>query len=248
MSEQFSNISLYIPHIFPNFTKEDVKEIFENQKIGKVSNVDFVSKMGRDGKPYNAAYVHFEFWCDNISNRNFQSRVCDPNKEARIVYDEPWHWIVLENKARKYAPGERKPCIDLSSLNPAASKPAKVVDNSWPALPSKPVAKPTLAANDADFLELIEDLAQCEYDEEDTEFKQFINEMDECVDAMEEDDRHLASVDTRYLQALEEENAYFRSEMQLVNIRIMELSNSLYNEQVKANTLAEALRMVSIKN
>ena len=102
MSAQISNISLYIPHVFPNYTKEDVQQVFENQKIGKVSHVDFVSKMGKDGKPYNAAYIHFEFWCDTIANRNLQARICDPTKEARIVYDEPWHWIVLENKARKY--------------------------------------------------------------------------------------------------------------------------------------------------
>lgn len=262
MSAQISNISLYIPHVFPNYTKEDVLSVFENQKIGKVSYVDLVSKMGQDGKPYNAAYIHFEFWCDTIANRNFQTRICDPTKEARVVYDEPWYWIVLENKARKYAAGERKPRIDLSDLKPAvAAKPSTVlkpvqllkpaqllkqVATQWQALQSK--HEPELAEDDADYLELIEDFASGEYDPEDTEFKQLIKEMDECEAAMEEDDQHLTSVDIRYLQSLEEENAYFRNEMQLVNIRNMELNNSLYNEQVKANALAEAIRLVSNKN
>ena len=227
MSAQISNISLYIPHVFPNYTKEDVTEVFENQKIGKVSHVDFVSKMGQDGKVYNAAYIHFDFWCDTIANRNFQARICDPAKEARIVYDEPWHWIVLENKARKYAVGERKPRIDIGDLQ---VKP-KVV-NDWIEI-------------DADFLELIGEMAT---DEEDTEFKQLINEMDECEADMQEEDQYLTSIDARYIQTLEEENSRYYNEIYQMNIRIMELNNSLYLEQVKSNALAETIRMVSIKN
>lgn len=262
MTAIISNISLYIPHVFPNYNQEDVLLVFENQKIGKVSHVDFVSKMGQDGKPYNAAYIHFEFWCDTIANRNFQARICDPTKEARVVYDDPWYWIVLENKARKYAAGERKPRIDLSDLKPAvAAKPSTVlkpvqllkpfkmlkqVATQWTALQTNP--EPKLAEHDDDYLELIDDFATGEYDPEDTEFKQLINEMDECEAAMEEDDKYLTSVDVRYLQSLEEENAFFRNEMQLANIRNMELNNSLYNEQFKANALAEAIRLVSNKN
>ena len=85
-------------------------------------------------------------------------------------------------------------------------------------------------------------------DEEDAEFKQLIDEMDECVASMEEEDQHLTSVDARYIQSLEQENAYFRNEMQMANIRMMQLNNSLYNEQAKSNALAEAIRMVSLKN
>jgi len=260
MSAQFSNISLYIPHVFPNFTKEDVMEVFENQKIGKVSHVDFVSKMGQDGKAYNAAYIHFEFWCDTIANRNFQARICDPTKEARVVYDEPWYWIVLENKARKYAAGERKPRIDLGlSSKPVVVAPKPAVakqsvatyESEWPTFPhvqpraSVPAPEFAKAALDADLLELIEDLVE---DEEDAEFNQLISEMDECVASMEEEDQNLTSVDARYIQTLEQENAYFRNEIQMANIRMMQLNNNLYNEQVKSNALAEAIRMVSLKN
>jgi hypothetical protein len=114
MSTTFSNISLYIPHIFANYTKEDVTKVFENL-LGKVKNIDFVLKLGKDYKEYNAAYVHFEYWYDTTAARNFQTRVLDPNLEARLVYDEPWFWIVLENKAQKYIPGNRKPRIELDT-------------------------------------------------------------------------------------------------------------------------------------
>jgi hypothetical protein len=276
MSAQIANISLYIPHVFPNFTKEDIIAIIEEQSIGKVSHVDMVTKMGQDGKQYNAVYVHFEFWCDTITNRNFQARVCDPKQEARIVYDGPWYWIVLENKARKYTPGERKPRIDLSDFNTtttqkAATSWAAIVEPKPVAFPvlkhtaPKPVAAPKPAVQveeepicpklaledlmtDAEMSALIDEFVS--YDDE-AEFNKLVEdieierEMDECEAAMEEDDKHLTSVDVRYIQTLEQENAYYRAELSNNNIRIMELNNSLYNEQIKSNALAEAIRLVA---
>jgi hypothetical protein len=132
MSNVFTNISLYIPHIFANYTKEDVITVFENL-LGKVKNIDFVLKLGKDYKEYNAAYVHFDYWYDTTTARNFQARVLDPNLEARLVYDEPWFWIVLENKAQKYTPGQRKLRIELDT-------PVKVSNTSM-----LPIA-PTLSA------------------------------------------------------------------------------------------------------
>jgi len=109
------NISLYIPHIFANFDKDFVKSMFE--ELGKVSHVDFVAKMGEDGRSYNAGYIHFEYWYNTVYAVNFQSRVLDSNETVRFVYDEPWYWIVLENKSRKFASGgERKIRIDIGDL------------------------------------------------------------------------------------------------------------------------------------
>jgi hypothetical protein len=275
MSAQIANISLYIPHVFPNFTKEDVIAIIEEQSIGKVCNVDMVSKMGQDGKQYNAVYVHFEFWCDTITNRNFQARVCDPNQEARIVYDTPWYWILPENKARKYTPGERKPRIDLSDFNTTTTQKA----TSWAAIVAKPVTfkpvpvlkhvaapKPVAAQvqveedpicpkltledlmTDTEMNDLIYEFVSSN---EEAEFNKLAvdieneREMDECEVAMEEEDMHLTSVDVRYLEALEQENTYYRNEVSALNIRIMELNNSLYNEQIKSCALADAVRLIA---
>lgn len=240
MSAQIVNISLYIPHVFPNYKQGDVAEVFESQKIGKVSRVDFVAKMGKDGKAYNAAYIHFEFWCDTIANRNLQARICDPTKEARIVYDEPWHWIVLENKARKYAAGERKPRIDLGTTTKSVAKQTAAYESEYPTFPFVQPRASVPAFAPAPLASALQEFPE---DEEDTEFKQLIEEMDECVASMEEEDAHIISIDARYLQTLEEENAYFRGEMQMANIRMMQLNNSLYNEQVKTNALAEAIRV-----
>ena len=109
-----SNISLYIPHVFSNFTSEYIANIFESMDIGKVNHVDLVAKIDKHGKAYNSAYIHFEYWFSSIIAQNFQDRVLDPNKEARIIHDDPWYWIVMENTAKKHNPGERKMRINLT--------------------------------------------------------------------------------------------------------------------------------------
>jgi len=109
-----ANISLYIPHVFPNFTEGYIASVFEDLEIGCVDHVDLVSKLDNSGKPYNAAYIHFKYWYSGPIAENFQARVQDPSKEARIVHDDPWYWIILENTTKKNEPGARKACIDLS--------------------------------------------------------------------------------------------------------------------------------------
>jgi hypothetical protein len=109
------DLSLYIPHVFPNFEKEYVAGVFEDMEFGIVDHVDLVAKMDKNGKTYNAAYIHFSEWFNTTAVANFQERVINPDREARIVHDDPWFWIVLENKAKKYEPGARKPTLDLST-------------------------------------------------------------------------------------------------------------------------------------
>ena len=97
MSAINHNLSLFIPHVFPNITKDRMMNAFADASLGTVKRIDFVPKFSRDDKMYYSAYIHFESWSDNIIAANFQQRVLNPEKEARIVYDDPWYWIVLEN-------------------------------------------------------------------------------------------------------------------------------------------------------
>lgn len=113
---QSTVMSLFIPCVFGNVTKEFMIKTIEFQGLGKVKNIDFVEKMGKNGNTYNSAFVHFEYWYDNIASVNFQERVKNPDKEARIVYREPWFWACFENKGKKHIPGERKEIINLTDL------------------------------------------------------------------------------------------------------------------------------------
>jgi len=292
----YQNISLYIPHIFANFSKEFVAKVFEDLNIGNVKNIDFVSKFGQDGKEYNAAYIHFNEWYDTIAARNFQSRVMDSKMEARVVYDEPWYWIVLENKARKYVPGERKPRIDLGTASisqasahkptvkttvettpaPKKYKPSEAIDiNKAPVKieAKKPEAtKPTPVKLETEFaavevqtelLAIEDELAWVdELLKEDAEQYEFIEaeinaqeEMMDDVEALiEEDDKYLIQIDSRYVQALEEENQNVQSLQEQIASLQQQLAvaaahqwnteSALRTEQIKSQALAEVIQML----
>jgi hypothetical protein len=264
MSATIQNISLYIPHIFANYTKEDVAKVFDDQNIGNVKNIDFVSKMSQDGKVYNAAYIHFEEWYNTIVSRNFQARVLDTSKEARLMYEEPWYWIVLENKARKFVPGERKPRIIIDAESaPLPSTPVKatIADSiDWTMAPVKGKAPKKVVTSlpvptKLDFTEPFPALSSAKkvptpsVNEEEMAWVDSLMEeqdaqMDELEAAMEEEDNCLISVDRRYIQALEEENANCRllcDQYFAEYCKAMELYKS---EAIKAQALAEAIQMI----
>lgn len=225
------NISLYIPHIFANFSKEYVANVFEDQSIGKVKNIDFISKLGQDGKPFSAAYIHFDNWYENTGSLNFQQKVINPNKEAHLMYEDPWYWIVLENKARKVVSGDRKPRIDLGNF-PAisTSQVTPVKEKEQKNCPNAPVkAKSYSQAVDKSLQASFE----AAMDKIDSEMEEVLDEMDAIEDVMEEEDQYLVSIDSRYVETLEFENMDLQSQL-------MYYKNALCVEQIKTQTLAEA--------
>jgi hypothetical protein len=114
---QSTVMSLYIPHVFGHITKDFMTKTIEFQGLGKVKNIDFVEKLNKNGKISTSAFVHFDYWYDNTCAIHFQERVKNPDKEAKIVYREPWFWACFENKGKKHIPGERKEIINLTNLN-----------------------------------------------------------------------------------------------------------------------------------
>lgn len=89
--------SLYIAHVFKNINKKRIAQLFEKLSLARIKGIDFVTKIGKDGKPYNSAYIHVDYWFDNSSAKNFQEKIRSDAKEALLVYDDPWYWIVNEN-------------------------------------------------------------------------------------------------------------------------------------------------------
>lgn len=106
-------MSIYIPHVFPNIDEERIMDIFQKLGIGQVSYVDFIGKFDRNGNVYNAVYVHFDHWRVTQATINLQKKILDPTQEARLVYDDPWYWVLLENTGKKQVINGRKPCINL---------------------------------------------------------------------------------------------------------------------------------------
>lgn len=118
-------MSLYIPYVSSEVTKEQVAYVFESNLFGEISRVDFISKTDYNNHYYNAVYIHFKEWKNSIMVHHFQEKLVDyMNKKTenmvRVVYDDPYYWNVFINKSSltKYVSGsgERKMCLDLSDF------------------------------------------------------------------------------------------------------------------------------------
>lgn len=235
------NISLYIPHVFPNFDKEYVAKAFKN--IGDVSQIDFVAKQDRNGGNYNAVYVHFNKWYTNKKATAFYDSVVDESKEARLCHDEPWYWIVLPNTAKKYVPGERKPRIDLGESKaistaktpvkePAAPKlcPDAPQKRSYADAGVKPVEKPVI--------EEVKQSLEVSFDEVAAFEAEFEAEMDEIEEFLESEDENLVRIDGRYVQAIEEENWGMRAEIAQLRAALINLDMMYQAEAAKVRAFS----------
>jgi hypothetical protein len=215
------NISLYIPHVFPNFDKEYVARAFNN--IGEVSQIDFVAKQDRNGSNFNAVYVHFNKWYTNNEATAFYDSVIDDTKQAQLTHDNKWYWIVLPNTAKKYVPGDRKQRLDLGQISTSNIAPtlfatpvkASATEKVCPCAPMK-----------RSYTEL-----QAEFEAEMNEIEEMIDaedEMDEIEEMIDAEDETLVSIDGRYVQGIEEENWSLRAEIARLRGAILNLEH-MYN-------------------
>ena len=94
------HMSLYIPRVLHSVTKQRMADILMHMQLGVVGRIDVVPV----NSTYYAAYVHFDWWFDNVTSRSFQERVRDKEKQAWLTYQEGagGYWIVLENKSAKH--------------------------------------------------------------------------------------------------------------------------------------------------
>ena len=125
MMNKYSNASdftsIFIPRVFANITKERITHIVENVvPLGGVERIDIVEI---DEKT-NRVWIHFTHWYDTEFVNEFKKLLLDETKQAKIVYDEPWFWIVLKNTHR-LANGLPKIRLDLEEPTPPVSSPPK---------------------------------------------------------------------------------------------------------------------------
>jgi hypothetical protein len=252
-----------------------VASVFEKCLIGKVEHIDFISKLGKDGKTYNAAYIHFEYWFENSTAERFQERILDEKKEARLVYDDPWYWIVLENKARKFIPGDRKPRIDLgdSTLEDTSANTLNpIYSEEYYALGQKKFLEEMAIEKEEFQEEFQEDLSKMlvEMSEEVSSAKMLVemseevssakiqDEMAECQAAMEEDfemaECQAAMEDCE--QYMQEDDQFIASfdwryvqqleqENMSIRMQLSHLQSALFAEQTRVQTLFDSLKIVS---
>jgi len=90
-------MSLFIPAVFKNITKERIISAFEKVKLGRVSQVNFIEK----NEKFNSVHIRFSHWNNTDASRIFQEKI-KTSEGAKLVYDDPWHWVVLEYKQKDY--------------------------------------------------------------------------------------------------------------------------------------------------
>jgi len=91
------SFSVCIPRIFNNIPTSKIVNTFEVLDIGKVEKVDIIMKIGKNGEPIKMAFVHFTEWYNNSTAFNLRNKIENPHEDAKLVYDDPWYWIILPN-------------------------------------------------------------------------------------------------------------------------------------------------------
>jgi topoisomerase-4 subunit A len=99
MSEFDSNLSFYIPMVFPKHANVDfVTEAFHDAKIGEITRVNF-EKSGNGYNKYYKAYVYFN-WIENDMAYGIQSHLLN-NKQTYFTFNNRirnGYWIIKKNK------------------------------------------------------------------------------------------------------------------------------------------------------
>lgn len=261
------NISLFVPHVFPNFTQKYVSEAFA--EVGDVDRVDFVAKQDRDGKQFNAAYIHFKRWYKNDFAFKIQDDITENGSTKFYHDDSEYYWIVLPNTAKKHVPGERKPRLDLGEAKSVSVKsvektPEKQVQKPvCPGAPKKPsYAQVADKANahtpcnlDAKFEECLEVLLDPKFEEcleflakeaemaeiqteLEAEMAKIEAEMEEIEADLEADDENLVSIDWRYVQAIEQENMGLHAEVAQLRMALINLDQMYQAEKAKVRAFS----------
>jgi hypothetical protein len=99
---------LVIPRVFANITEERIRRTFDQLNIGEVTQVDIEPKTDNKGTKFNRVFVHIN-WNDSSAAVKARERLLQ-GKAIKIVYDDPWFWIVSANglPAPKPAGGRRR--------------------------------------------------------------------------------------------------------------------------------------------
>jgi len=102
-------LSLVIPRVFPQWVDEEtIIKAFHNQSLGKVYKVSIIRlpENRQRNYPIYKAYVYFSAWYENEIAYNFQQRIL--NGQARVVYNDPWHWVVFKNTEKRLSKNDRR--------------------------------------------------------------------------------------------------------------------------------------------
>ena len=100
--------SMCIPRVYPNITEGRIRKIFDELNIGVIDRVDIVSKNTEKGEKFNRVFIHMDRWFHNSNASVARERLLG-GKDIKIIYDDPWFWLILENTGSKNAELQNEP-------------------------------------------------------------------------------------------------------------------------------------------
>ena len=102
--------SLCIPRVFPNITEKRILAIFRELQLGDIDHLDIIKRQDQHGKDFLRVFIHFKSWNEQHTQLRLSlSNVS--NYQFKVVYDQPWFWLISKNHAHKH--NKPKPKIDL---------------------------------------------------------------------------------------------------------------------------------------
>ena len=137
--------SLCIPRVFKNISEKRIRAIFYSLKLGFVERVDMVAKTSRKGDEFWRVFIHFSNWNEGNSTAVQMREKLDAGEKIKIVYDDPWFWLISKSSAPRPEQYERQskrpvPFIDFGHTPPepvrATSPTYTPMDRGTPRSPS----------------------------------------------------------------------------------------------------------------
>ena len=226
-----SSVSLFIPFALERHNAEFIKNVIENKaRLGKVAQVDVVTKMNSTRNKYNLAYVYFERWNDDEPTKKFLAELKSSKKPIiRFEKDSgnpksmcPTYWNVVENilvdkRRTKHLP------LDSQDEFPVLGTPPRKVrfENVNPPAAPRKASVTSCATN------LEKELTSI--DEENIKECESMNLVDDgYVSKLEEENQRLRQENQRLRQENDRITRYYTSQMCMMNKEISQLWDMTY--------------------
>ena len=84
-------ISICIPKLYRNVTKNTIKSILDNHNFGTIKKIDVV----QSGKN-KIAFVHYSSWNNNEKSIKVKN-ILENGNDFKIMYNMPWFWKCVKS-------------------------------------------------------------------------------------------------------------------------------------------------------
>ncbi len=115
--EKFNTVSLFIKRAEEFQTEDFIIQAFNENNIGKVSNIKFIKKQNENGTSYNGVIVCFEEWYSNkLTERLLNEMSSSSDGTTKFYFNRSRYWIITVHQ-KKNADTEKTIYVDPSLPN-----------------------------------------------------------------------------------------------------------------------------------